>query len=59
MTLRDLTEEQRDRLMKECAQMYEMRNKSRRDDTILRWTDYRLAFSDGVLQTLKVMFPNV
>jgi hypothetical protein len=53
--LRDLTETQRKKLIKECNSMFEVRNKSRGQQLDLM--DYRVAFSDGVRAILQMYGP--
>jgi hypothetical protein len=53
MTFRDLTDDQRDTLIRQCEEMFNYRNKGRREDQPFRWEDYRMGFSDGVMKTLK------
>lgn len=58
MTIRDLTDAQRNKLIKDCEEMFNKRNKGLPVSEPLDWFEYRQAFSDGVQHTLKFMFPN-
>jgi len=58
MTIRDLTEKQRKKLVKECTKSFEQRNKGRPVLSPLDWIDYRTAFSDGVFYAMKLLLPD-
>ena len=57
MTLRDIPEKQRKKLMKECNRMFDERNRGRHADRPLEWQDYLMSFSDGVRATLQIYGP--
>jgi hypothetical protein len=57
MTLRDLTERERQNLIKLCADEFEMRNNGRPESKPFDWFTYRTAFSDGVRIAIKLLGP--
>jgi len=54
MNLRDLTEEDRKKLMQQCTDEFNNRNKARPEKPH-QWLDYRTAFSDGVRCAIKLL----
>jgi hypothetical protein len=57
MTLRDLTEEERKKLIKECVREFDTRNKSRPVNSPFDWQTYRTGFSDGIRTVIRILTP--
>jgi hypothetical protein len=57
MMLRDLTEKQRRKLIKECVREYTERNRGRPNSKPFDWFVYKTAFSDGVRIAIKLLLP--
>ena len=55
--LRDLTEKQRRKLIKECVREYTERNRGRPNSKPFDWFVYKTAFSDGVRIAIKLLLP--